>query len=508
MKTRITPNIKFAIIVMLLFAAITALRADTITVTNTNDSGSGSLRQALIDANDGDTIDFAVTGTIGLTSGELLVDKSITISGPGADNLAVDGNAKSRVFYIGSSRSVIISGLTVTNGNANGDVPDGGGIYNDHATLTLSNCTLSNNSAFRNGGSIENFGATLALNNCVLSYNLTGNEGGGIYNDAGVDSAALQITDSTINDNSASFGGGISNEPFFSPPAKGTAMLSVSNSTLSGNSGDYGGAIYSNGDLGHATATVSNCTINGNSVQMRGGGIYCVVTDVPVQQKGGPDRKVRPATRDSTGTLPLAIIDSTVSGNIAGMIGGAIYDHALIGIANSTFSGNSAGSGGGIYNDGGVPPLAVEISNTVFNAGVSGENIFNNDGTITSLGYNLSSDDAGGYLTGPGDQINTDPLLGPLQDNGGFTFTHELLPGSPATDAGDPSFTPPPSYDQRGPGFDRVVNGRVDIGSFEVQGLTPTPSPTPTPSVTPSPTPRSTLTPRPRPAPHPRPTPP
>ena len=73
-------------------------------------------------------------------------------------------------------------------------------------------------------------------------------------------------------------------------------------------------------------------------------------------------------------------------------------------------------------------------------------------------------------MTGPGDQINTDPLLGPLQDNGGPTFTHALLPGSPAIDTGDPNFTPPPFYDQRGPGFDRIANGRIDVGSFEVQG--------------------------------------
>jgi hypothetical protein len=121
-------------------------------------------------------------------------------------------------------------------------------------------------------------------------------------------------------------------------------MLTVSNSTLGGNSGDYGGAIFTNGDFGHATATVSNCTINGNSVQMRGGGIYCVVTDVPVHQKDRPDRKVRPVTRHSTGTLLLTIVNSTISDNVAGLTGGAIYDHALVSIANSTFSGNSAGS--------------------------------------------------------------------------------------------------------------------------------------------------------------------
>jgi len=69
-------------------------------------------------------------------------------------------------------------------------------------------------------------------------------------------------------------------------------------------------------------------------------------------------------------------------------------------------------------------------------------------------------------------------MLGPLQDNGGPTFTHELLSDSPAIDAGDPNLTPPPYYDQRGPNFWRVRNGRIDIGSFEVQaGSTPTPTP-------------------------------
>src|SRR5213079_1152122 len=124
------------------------------------------------------------------------------------------------------------------------------------------------------------------------------------------------------------------------------------------------------------------------------------------------------------------------------------------------------------------------------------ENIFNDGGTVTSHGYNLSSDDGGGVLTGPGDQINTNPLLGPLQNNGGPTFTHALLPGSPAIDAGDPNFTPPPSFDQRGPGFDRVVNGRIDKGSFEVQtGGTPTPTPTASPTATPTATTTPTLTP-------------
>ena len=160
-------------------------------------------------------------------------------------------------------------------------------------------------------------------------------------------------------------------------------------------------------------------------------------------------------------------------------------------------------------------PVVVAMSNTIFNVSPGGYSILNDFGTVISYGYNVSSDEGGGYLNGTGDQINTEPLLGPLQDNGGPTFTHALLPGSPAIDSGDPSFTPPPFYDQRGPGFDRVRNGRIDVGSFEVQ-TTPTPTPTPTPTATatpsatttpvsPTPTPRPAPTPRHRPSPRPRP---
>ena len=88
---------------------------------------------------------------------------------------------------------------------------------------------------------------------------------------------------------------------------------------------------------------------------------------------------------------------------------------------------------------------------------------------VTSLGYNISSDDGSGHFDWSGGQPLADPMLGPFQDNGGPTLTHALLPGSPGINAGDPGFTPPPFFDQRGPGFKRVVNSRIDKGSFEVQ---------------------------------------
>jgi hypothetical protein len=393
------------------------LPANIIIVTNTDDSGAGSLRDALAIAADGDIIDATgISGTILLTSGELQITHAVTINGPGAASLAVDGNGTFRVFDNLTS-GVSISDLSITNGSAPGD--NGGGVFHEggnSATLRLSDCILSG-SAADFGGGIFNLNGAVTLNNCTISGNVAAFSGGGITNSASDAAASLTITNSTISDNSATAndGGGILNG------AAGTvaslASLIVSNSTLSGNSATgFGGAVANVSDSPNAArATITNSTISDNS---------------------------------------------------------------------------ATASGGGIYNQG---TADFQIGNTILNAGSSGANIFNG-GRATSLGYNLSSDDGAGVLTGPGDLINTDPLLGPLQDNGGPTFTHALLPGSPAIDAGDPAFAPPPSFDQRGPGFDRVVNGRIDIGSFEVQT-----------GGRPSPTPRTAPTPRPRPTPVPRP---
>ena len=460
-------------------ASVQSIHATTITVINTNDSGSGSLRQALSDANNGDTIDFdsSLEGQIiTLTSGQLLVNRSVGISGLGADNLTVDGNANDRVFYINPNNTVTISGLTITNGVV---VGDGAGIYNDRATLTVSNCTVSDNS----GSGIFNLNAELTVSNCTIS----GNSGCGIFNLARGDNDTLTVTNCTISGNS---GGGIFNYGF---SGSGTATLTITNCTVSGNSG---GGIDNYGSYGAgATLTITNSTVSGNSAGYGGG----------IRNRGQGDDF-------SGGSATLTVTNSTLSGNSASF-GGGIYNNAFFGgatitITNSTLSGNSASQGGGIYNVGGFDGITtLTIGETILNAGALGENIYNEFGTVSSLGYNLSSDNGSGYLTGLGDQINTDPMLGALQDNGGPTFTHALLPGSPAIDTGDPNFTPPPFYDQRGPGFDRVVNGRIDIGSFEVQGPTPTPTPTPTATPTATPTPRPTPTPRLSPIPRLRPTP-
>lgn len=425
----------FAIAVLVFAATAMSSLAATITVTNTNDDGIGSLRQALANANDGDRITFAVGGTITLTSGGLAVFKHVTISGPGADQLSIDANSSpihlSSGFYVAAIET--ISGLTIRNG--------ADGIDNLGGTLTVENCVISGNSRSGIYNTTPEFGTVAAT---ILGSTVSGNSAGGVVAAPNIFSggATVTITDCTISGNSSAPGGG---------GIFGTnTFLTVANSTISGNSTTRnGGGISVSGGL-----VIENSTISGNSAGGDGGGIW-----------GG-----------------ATVENSTISGNSAGTSGGGIYNNSSLDVTLSTITGNSAPSGGGIYNVG-----SVEASNTILNAGALGENIFNDGGTVSSLGYNLSSDDGGGYLTGPGDQINTDPLLGPLQNNGGPTFTHALLPGSPAIDAGDPNFTPPPSNDQRGCSFDRVFNGRIDIGSFETQ---PPHRPCATPRSRPTPAPR------------------
>ena len=381
------------------------VQAAPILVTNTDDSGIGSLRQALADANDGDTIDFGVTGTITLTTGELLVNKSIIITGPGSDDLIVDGNHASRVFHVAGGVTATIGGLTITNGSAS---DWGGGIHNDQSVLTVNNCNVVGN--FAPGW------------------------GGGIFNDSWVTSATMRVTNSTISGNSVnSIGGGI-----FTEGSHGIATLDIVNTTITGNSAHVGGGFYNS----HSTSTVSGCTFSGNSAGYGGGGIFHVGLN---------------------SSATLRVTNTTLSANSA-PLGPAIYsyghsDTTRLDVLDCTLKSNW------IVN----VWATLQLGSTIFDTG----SIWNDSGIVNSLGYNLSSDDAGGFLTATGDQINTDPLLGPLQDNGGPTFTHELLAGSPAIDAGDPNFTLPPDYDQRGSDFPRVVNGRVDIGAFERQTVAP-----------------------------------
>ncbi len=244
----------------------------TFTVTSLNDSGAGSLRQAILDANanagpDTITFELGVTGTITLMTGQLVITDDLKITGPGATSLTVSGNDAFRVFTI-DSVTVTISGLTISNGKPEGS-QQGGGILNI-GTLTISNCTVSDNSSDFGGG-IRSDG-TLTIISSTVSGNTASNVGaggGGIVN--GVN--ALTIINSTVSGNTAAgAGGGVHN----------SGTLTIINSTVSDNSAGAGGG---GGIITVKTATILNSTLSGNSASGPGGAILIATDSATVNIK-------------------------------------------------------------------------------------------------------------------------------------------------------------------------------------------------------------------------------
>jgi len=390
------------------------------------DDGAGNctLRAALQEANGlagTDTITLPAN-TYTLTLGtELTIGTDLTLNGAGSGDTIIQAatssaDATSRVFHI-TGGTVAISGVTVRNGSQSA----GGGIRN-FGILTLANSTVSGNGG---GGGIFNIG-TLTLTNSTVSGNTsTSNNGGGIYNSGGT----VTLINSTVSGNTNNFfGGGIWNN----------STLTLTNSTVSGNTtNSNGGGVYNTGTL-----TLTNSTVSGNTATDFGGGIF----------------------NDPDGTL--TVTNTTISGNSTDGDGGGIYNVGTLTLTNSTVSGNTATDGGGIYILGGT----AELINAIFalNLAPTGPDCF---GSPTSLGYNLIGEDTGcGYTAATGDLVGDganpiDPLLGPLQDNGGPTFTHALLDGSPAIDH-IPTELCIVDNDQRG--IPRPQGSACDIGAYEL----------------------------------------
>lgn len=288
----------------------------------------------------------------------------------------------------------------------------------------------------------------------ITNGNAAGGAGGAIHNALGT----LTLTDAVISSNTAGTGGGINN-------AVG-ATLTLTDVTISSNSANSGGGIANTG-----TATLARVTLNGNTA-LSGGGIY-----------------------NPLGTVTLTNV--TISGNTADS-GGGIDNAGTATLTNTTVASNAAGgTGGGIRNAGGG---SVTLKRSIVATSTGGGNC---SGPITSNGYNLSSDGTCGF-TGTGDLNNVNPLLGPLAANGGATFTHALLTGSPAIDVDNTGECP--ATDQRS--VARPQGTACDAGAYEYQApATPTPTPTPTSTATATLTPTRTATPTPSPTPTRTPTP-
>lgn len=373
-----------------LMVVTSAAQAATITVTNGNDSGAGSLRAALASAANGDTINFdsSVTEVV-LTSAKLDVTTGVTISGPGADLLTVKrstagGTPNFRVFSIvpGAGNTTSLSGITIANGN---DTP-----------------------------------------------------GGGI-----------------------SFTGGLGTQ------------LNLTAVSVSGNNANWGGGIDVTGNPG-SSVTINSSTISGNTTN---GGASCSFCN-------GAGMKLE---------VPTTIVNSTISGNVAGDNGGAMKVDSLVTILNSTIAGNAAGAkGGGIWvtRFTGTPNLAMKNTLVADNTFGTGHHECDVDPSNTTLSVNLNnliedgscnflwasgavSGSATGFLSG-------DPGLSSLAYNGGPTKTQALADGSIARGAGDSATcaaSPVGSLDQRG----IARPSPCSRGAFDGAAVAPSPPPS-TPS--------------------------
>ena len=409
----------------------------TFNVTKTADTNDGtcsptdcSLREAIIAANAtaaADTINLPagayVLSIAGAdeelaATGDLDVTRPLTLTGAGRGTTSIDGADLDRVFDIYfPAGTVSISGVTIKNGTT---LYSGGCLQAGNPTLTLTNTALMGCVASQDGGGLYLSSSTVTIDRSVIKNNAgigTHCNGGGIY----AANTNLTITNSQVSNNSASHSGGgvfVSNDA--------ATSFSMTSSLVNDNFSitEAGGLFFVSG----LSASVSNSTISGNHTNGYAGGI---------------DTRIPTTLRHITIVNNIANENADSYGNAGGIL---IYMGEAIGTIQNSIISNNLDMGNANYHD----------------------CLLYGEASLTSQGYNLPETPGNCVLTSPGDITRQDPLLGPLQNNGGQSWTHALLPDSPAINAGDPAFAPPPASDQRGTGYPRVQDGRLDIGAFEL----------------------------------------
>ncbi|HVF70435.1 MAG TPA: right-handed parallel beta-helix repeat-containing protein [Chthoniobacterales bacterium] len=493
----------FTIVGASLFLGSPVALAATFKVTNTADSGTGSLRAAIDNANalfGTDTIVFELrpdaVRVISLRSPLPNLTSNMWINNTGArvtierSAFPLRGEGDFNIFSITPGNVVTLEGLTIRKGTA-------GGVSNYGATLTMRDCTVHQNSgsAGVTNSSASNASAELTLENCLFTENRIVREyvapfatpgGGALQNVAGANWAAtVTITNCVFRQNTSGAaqiigcpGGAIANYS-----SGGKASVYMSGSTVENNTseGIVGGGLYNatSAQTGVAELTLLDCTIRNNS--RTGIHNYAYYTS-------------------NIGNTIVSLENCTLSGNQSGA-GGAIVNSGMLSLTNCTLSQNSATAttsdtgGGAILNATGTTTVTnCTFSDNRLTGDARGQSVFNkagatfstgnalyravspgvnfaNAGTFISRGHNLCNDNAGGPLsTAPGGWLNaagdrriTEPKLNALADNGGLTLTCALQSTSPAINAGDDALAP--ATDQRG----LARSGISDIGAFEAQ---------------------------------------
>lgn len=494
--------------------ATSTATAATYAVTNTNDSGPGSLRQAVADANlaaGADTIDAAgVSGTITLTSGELAITEGVAITGPGAGSLKVSGGGASRVvsFAGGTTEDLTISGLTI----ADGEAANGGGLDLTGRRVTLRGVVVSGNAATANAGGarIEAIGAE------IDGSTFTDNEATGGFGGLEANAQFVAITGSSFTDNEADYVGGFGAEAY--AYAFDSGRMTVTDVIVADNVG--GGAVIS-ADAADAPALIGGAqglTVTGNVATSSVGGLELkgvplsgatIADNTSIDNVGGISLEatsLRSSTvSQNTGAIggigatgeitdpalnrlnAVSVVDSTVSGNwarspapaIGGTGGGILATGELVDLTNSTIADNRADvAGGGIYAYDADQPAnpdddaddSIGLASTIVadNLAAAAPNDLAVQppapGASFTAAVSLIEAPGSAPLGGSGNVIGADPQLGPLAANGGGTKTMLPAATSPVVDAGAPNGL---TVDQRG--LPRTVGGGTDIGSVELQ---------------------------------------
>ncbi|MBK9439856.1 MAG: hypothetical protein IPN53_00535 [Comamonadaceae bacterium] len=509
-------------LVLALWASVGAASAATFTVTNTNDSGAGSLRQAVADASGSpapNTVNFApgVSGTIVLTD-QIWIAGPMSIQGPGASTLTIDANAVSRAFTIGTTFPtcpaldnggvdylVSISGLRLINGKRSTSNV-GGAIYTEHS-LTLDSVSIENSFAAHGGGlgymvqypnQALTINKTSFLNNIakpVQSLPSSTHHGGAVY--VSEKCASKPTTEPvTVNINASSFtnnriqpvglsarGGAIS--------VISRADVNISNSRIVGNGVDApnplpvanqsyrAGALYG---YGNKSVTINNSEISDNTAtsavinnQTRAGAIGLAHDDAALQTP-------------ENATI-FKVIDSTISSNVSTDMAGAmwLFGNIAFELSNSTISHNIAANntvGGIVFQTGSTNPTSgsnalaprfTVISSIVANSSPGTVDVGINDAaTMSALTINATNSligsvcvPCGVLVSGSNNLTGVDPVLGALAFNGASTRTHALLAGSPAINAGSNPLSLPSDQRYR----PRVTNGLADMGAYEKETI-------------------------------------
>lgn len=432
-----------------LLATATPAGAATFTVTNLNDSGIGSLRQAIIDANSAptdDVIDFApaLSGTIALTTGKMIISDELSIVGPGMSDLTISGGGVSQIFYVYDAAhvgalTVSISGMTITDGYD--AVWGGGAIASWSADLTLSDVAITNSRTVggMGGGLLQAFAASgqnrdshLTLQNCLISGNSSAYVVGSAADLPGVGggvalylAGSLDISNTIIENNHADdrTGGGVFVD-------QATGSVNIVNSRISGNSATNGGGMRIQRGAATSLVTIDRASVTGNT-----------------------------STDNSSGAVSLdhnAGTNTIVMSTIADNVGGGFHAmDASTSFAYDTIVGNT-----------GIGLLSVNRGTNI-DSSLLADNGGGDLGSSADVNWSLVESPGSNIVAGGNNITGTDPALEPLLQYSSTVWVRPFTNTSAAYNAGDAAFSPPPTTDQTGRA--RVAFGRIDVGAFELQ---------------------------------------